>query len=45
MKLTNEIFAEIKDSIKGFPFIKDINVAHVDNQKRISTRLCWNICF
>lgn len=26
MKLTNEIFSEIKDSIKGFPFIKDIKL-------------------
>lgn len=26
MKLTNEIFAEIKDSIKDFPFIKDIKL-------------------
>lgn len=26
MQLTNEIFSEIKDSIKGFPFIKDIKL-------------------
>ena len=26
MWLTNEIFSEIKDSIKGFPFIKDIKL-------------------
>ena len=32
MKLTNEIFAEIKDSIKGFPFIKDIKLVK-DNSR------------
>lgn len=26
MQLTNEIFSEIKDSIKGFPFIKDVKL-------------------
>lgn len=32
MKLTNEIFAEIKDSIKGFSFIKDIKLVK-DNSR------------
>lgn len=32
MKLTNEIFSEIKDSIKGFPFIKDIKLVK-DNSR------------
>lgn len=32
MRLTNEIFSEIKDSIKGFPFIKDIKLVK-DNSR------------